>query len=295
MSISKRRRFHGTRAALVVGTFALALLNGSPARADVPKPGSFEINISASRFMPMLESAYSSRFSPPYRSGTYESSAAQDLAVKGRGVFGLSASAAYFLTTGIGFQLVVDIMRPSVEGINSNYEYSLDYHHTPSAGAPYSGTYSDSRTWPDSEGSIRETAIGLNAVVRFPVTRAVTMQLSGGPAYFAAEGKIGYLGYTEFWTAEGLLHIRNYELGYEFNPISRLGFDAGAEIAFDLMRSVALMAEFRYFACPKSDAAIKLSRDEAISVTEIESIIAPGPMKIDPSYARFSAGVKIRF
>jgi hypothetical protein len=159
-------------------------------------------------------------------------------------------------------------------------------------------TITDSRDWGQSEGDVREIVLSLNGVLRLPLTRSLSVNVSGGPTYFYFEGKAGFIGYTKLWTtADRLLHVQNFKLPYEFGPLNKVGFNVGGEGAFHLSGTMSLIGEFRYFACAKKEAALHLTPNDVLTdpVADVENALGLGSMKFDPSFTRFSAGIKFRF
>lgn len=259
----------------------------------------FEFGLTWNWYDPGMDASYASRYAPPYLSGgTYSSLAEQTVRIKAKAISGLAAFFTWFPVSNIGVQFVAEFFKPNFGGANSPYAYSLTYERPMPGHTTRTVHYANSMDWDQSEGDVREIVLSLNGVFRLPLTRSLSVNVSGGPSYFYFEGKAGFIGYTKFWTAaDGLLHIQNFKLPYEFGPQNRLGFNVGGEAAFHLSGTISLIGEYRYFACAKAKTSLHLTPSDVLPdpVAELESALDLGSMKLDPSFTRFSAGIKFRF
>lgn len=259
----------------------------------------YEFGLTWNWYDPAMDSSYASRYAPPYMSGgPYSSLAEQTVRIKAKAITGLAGFFTWFPVGNFGIQFIAEFCKPEFEGANSPYTYSLTYERHMPDQTPRTAHYGDSVAWDPSEGDVREIVLSLNGVFRIPLTRSLSVNVSGGPSYFYFEGKVGYLGYTQFWTSEdGLLHIQNFRLPYEFGPQNRLGFNLGAEAAFHLSRTISIIGEYRYFGCSKAKTSLHLTSSDVLpdSVAELENLMDLGSMKLDPSFTRFSVGIKFRF
>ncbi len=280
--------------ALSILVCGLILVCAAPAFAQ-----RFEFGVAWSFYNPGFDASYHNRYSPLYLSGgTYASLAEQTLNLKAKDASGLSAFVNVFVLPNIGFQFIADYFKAPIEGTNAPYLYSLTYQRPMPDHTTQTVTYANQAEWPASEGDIREIVLSLNGIIRLPLTRSLSLSLSGGPSYFYTEAKSGFIGYSKFWTSEDrLLHIQTFQLGYEFGPQSRLGFNLGAEAAFHLSSLISIVGEYRYFKSSGAETPLHITAADILTdpVADVESRIGLGSLKVDPSFARFSAGVKFSF
>ncbi len=259
----------------------------------------FEFGVGWSFYNPGLDASYVHRYSPVYLTGgTYASLAQQTLSVKAKDASGLSVLVNFFPVSNIGVQFLADYFKAPLEGANGPYDYSLTYQRPMADHTFQTSTYSSSVAWPATQGDVRELVLSLNAIVRLPLMRSFSLSLSGGPSYFYTDAKSGFIGYSKFWTTDDrLLHIQTFQLGYEFGPQSRLGFNIGAEADFRLSSLISIYGEFRYFKTGGENTPLHITAADILTdpIADVESRMGLGSLKVDPSFSRFSAGVKFTF
>lgn len=259
----------------------------------------FEFGISWSFYDPGFDASYVHRYSPPYLSaGAYTSLAEQTLRLGAKRTNGLSVLVNFYPTSILGIQFIADYFKADLEGTNGPLGYGLTYQRPMPDHAYQTVSYANTSDWPATEGDIREIVLSLNGTVRLPLTRALSLSLSGGPSYFYTEAKAGFIGYQNFWTGDDrLLHIRTFRLGYEFGPQSRLGLNLGAEAALHLSGTISLVGEYRWFKCSGAETPLHISPTELLeeNLEDVEARMGLGSLKVDPSYTRFSAGLKFSF
>jgi hypothetical protein len=259
----------------------------------------FEFGIGWSLYNPGLDASYVNRYSPHYLpGGTYASLAEQTLNVRAKAAGGISVLVNFFPVSNIGIQFLADYFKAPLEGANAPYAYSITYQQPMPDHTTRTVSYASEAAWPASQGDIREIVLSLNGIVLFPLTRSLSLSLSGGPSYFYSEAKAGFIGYTKFRTGDDrLLYIQTFQLAYEFGPQSRLGFNLGAEAAFRLSAVISLIGEFRYFRSGGAETPLNVTPDDILTdpVEEVASAMNLGSLKVDPSFSRFSAGLKFIF
>jgi opacity protein-like surface antigen len=259
----------------------------------------YEFGFTWNWYDPSMDASYASRYPPPYLSGgTYSSLAEQTIRIKAKGISGLAAFFILYPVSNIGVQFVAEFFKPDFGGANSPYSYSLTYQQPMPDHTTQTATYAKSVDWGQSEGDVREIVLSLNGVLRIPLTRSLSVNVSGGPSYFYFEGKAGFIGYTKFWTAaDRTLHIQNFKLPFEFGPQNKLGWNVGGEAAFHLSKSISLIGEYRYFASAKAKMTLHLTPTDILPdpVADVETTLGLGSIELDPSFSRFSAGMKFRF
>ena len=259
----------------------------------------FEFGIGWSFYNPALDASYAHRYSPHYLSGgTYASLAEQTLNVKAKASGGLSVPVNFFPLSNIGVQFLADYFKAPLEGANTPYATSITYQRPMPDHTTQTATYASEAEWPATEGDIRELVLSLNGIVRLPLTRSLSLSLSGGPSYFYSEAKAGFVGYTKFQTGDDqLFYIQTFRLAYEFGPQSRLGFNLGAEAAFHLSALISIVGEFRYFKSAGAETPLHVTPADILTdpIEDVTSTMNLGSLKVDPSFSRFSAGVKFSF
>ncbi len=258
-----------------------------------------EFGMGWSFYSPGLDTSYVHRYSPLYISGgTYASLAEQVLNIKAKNTNGLSALFNFFPVSNIGVQFLADYFKAPLEGVNAPYAASITGRHPMPDHTVQTLSYAGETEWPATEGDIREIVLSLNAIVRLPLTRSLSLSLSGGPSYFYSEAKTGFIGYTKFRTGDDRrLYIQTFNLGYEFGPQSRLGFNLGAEIAFRLSGTISIVGDYRYFKCGGAETPLHLTPTDILTdpVEQVENTMGLGSLKIDPSFSRLNLGIKFRF
>jgi opacity protein-like surface antigen len=259
----------------------------------------FEFGVAWNFYNPGFDASYHNSYSPLYLSGgPYTSAAEQTLHLKAKDVSGLSAFINFFPVDNIGIQFNAEYFKAPLEGANAPYTYSITYQRPMPDHTTQTVTYAGQADWGATEGDIREIVLSLNGIFRLHLTRSLSLNLTGGPAYFYTDAKAGLIGYTKFWTGDDrLLHIQTFRLGYEFGAQSRLGFNLGAEAAFHLSDLIAIIGEYRYFKAGGADVSLHITPADILTdpVTDVEARLGLGSLKVDPSFTRFSAGVKFTF
>jgi opacity protein-like surface antigen len=259
----------------------------------------FEFGIGWSFYNPGLDASYVHRYSPLYlQGGTYASLAEQTLSVKPKDVNGLSVLVNFFPVSHIGIQFLADYFKAPLEGANAPYTYSITYQRPMPDHTTRTVSYASEIAWPATTGDVSEIVLSLNGIVRLPLSRSIFLCLSGGPSYFYSEAKAGFIGYTKFRTGDdGRLYIQTFQLAYEFGPQSRVGFNLGAEAAFRISPLISLVGEFRYFKSGGAETPLRLTPTDILAdpIENVTSTMNLGSLKVDPSFARFSAGIKFSF
>jgi len=254
----------------------------------------FEFSSAWSWYRSNLDTLYSNRYSPPVSSGTFTSSAGQTLSLKAKSGAGVSAALSFFPHPNLGFQVFFESIRPPLEGRNTPFDVSILGSPAPSRTIRYQKTFD----WPDTKGDMKQLVFGLDGVVRWPVTGKLNLSLTGGPSLFRVDGRAAYAGYAKFSLVDGSsLALETLELVYKFGPVSRVGYNLGAEIGLAVYGDLILSAEYRIFRSPRIDTALHIRPDTVLHdpIDLVESAMNLGSLRIDPSYSRFSVGMKFQF
>lgn len=275
------------RRALTV--LALSLLAAAPLAAQVR----FELGFGWSFNNPDFSAKYVNSFSPPFTPGAFTSSATQTLVVDGRPAFGIGGFLNVLFGDRFGVQILADYSRPKLKGTNSPLDVTLEY----TSSSPQ--IYSTSIAWPATGGNYTETVFSLNLVARFPVAPDVAVSLSGGPSAFYLDGKAAPIGFVSYRLDQVdstyQLYQNTLRMIYQFGSKTTMGFNVGAELAYKFMQSVILAVDLRRFQSASADFPMHIVPDPVLTlpVSEIESILGLGSLRINPSY--FRANIIIRF
>jgi len=272
---------------------ASLLILAVPAASDVARK-KFEFSSAWSWYRSSLDTFYSSRYSPPVSSGAFSSSAGQTLSLKAKSGAGISAALSFFPHPNLGLQVLFESIRPPLEGRNTPFDVSILGSLAPFRTIRYQQTFD----WPDTKGDIKQLIFGLDAVLRWPVTKNLNLGLTGGPSLFRVDGRAAYAGYAKFRLVDDTsLAVETLELVYKFGPVSRLGYNLGAEIGVAVLGDLILSAEYRVFKSPRIETALHIRPDSVLRdpIDLVESEMNLGSLRIDPSYARFSVGMKFQF
>ncbi len=255
-----------------------------------------EFGVGWSLLAPALKTSYLSTFSPPMTGGAYTSSASQLINVKGKIGYGLSGIFNLFVGEHFGGQILVDYFRPSLGGTNPAFTVALNY----TTFGPR--TFETTDGWPDTRGDFTEATYSFNAIVRFPLSEDVSLSVSGGPTSFYLKGKAMPLGFWSFRLEnpevnEYQLFLKSYQLVYDFGPMQKWGFNAGAEVAFAVTRNVIVSLDVRRFQSGKGNAQIHLVANGGLTdpIEPIEAAMDLGSLRVDPSYFRACATLRFVF
>lgn len=206
----------------------------------------------------------------------------------------------HLITEKLGLQLLGVFHKTLLHGTDNSYYSYLEYtaYLYPDFN-PTLVTREYDEIWPDTEGSLKQTTFCLNLVTRFYLGPAVSFDLSGGPGLFAFNGDLSSLGYTIYKPRHSWFDYYPDKVTFSIKGF-KLGFNIGGELNVPLLRSVSLFLTLRYFYCPSSSTEINLEKIEFLisgnsTIDEVESIMNPRPLKINPSFLILNAGFKLRF
>jgi hypothetical protein len=140
----------------------------------------YEFGLTWNWYDPGMDASYASRYAPPYLSGgTYSSLAEQTIKIKAKAISGLAAFFTWYPVSNIGVQFIAEFFKPEFEGANTAYAYSLTYERPMPDHTTRTVSYANSIGWGQSEGDVREIVLSLNGVLRLPLTRSLSVNVSG--------------------------------------------------------------------------------------------------------------------
>lgn len=281
-----------TRKILLALVFAGLLAAAAPlAAADLR----FELGFGWTLIGPFMNATYVNQYQPPLTPPDryIASSADQTVHFKAKVTYGLNGFFNVLLSDRFGVQVLADYHRPGMGGANDPYQVSIQFQ------AFEPETYSRSIDWENSTGNIAETTFSLNALARFPIAERLSLGVSAGPSIFYFEGQAGHIGYTYFnldlVDGEYQLSGGTYHMVVDFGPQTKYGLNAGIEADYEAFRHVILAVDLRWYGAPRSDLKMHIVEDPLITVplSQIESTIGLGSLRVDPSYIR--VGLALRF
>jgi hypothetical protein len=258
----------------------------------------FEFSTGVSYQQSILDSSYHHQFSPRFLSGAYESTADHTIYFKGRTSWGMNVGLTYFPMEKLGLQFQLEYGRPRFEGDNTNYDVWLNYSlSTPAGSLPYPFLFERSYGWPDTEGTLNELCFSLNGVLRLPVSRKITLNVSLGPTYFLVKGEGVGLAYSKYWMEEGYFIGETFQLKIAFGPIHRLGLNAGGEFNWLLFHNVCLSADARFFASPEVEVGLDILPNEMLTdpFDQVKKTMNVARIKVNPTFYRVNLGLKYLF
>jgi len=182
-----------------------------------------------------------SAFSPPLLFGTdFTSRAGQTLVMDGSRGTGLQGGVNVFPAAHVGVQVLVDHAAVDLSGANRPYSVALTYVSRPPNSAPIVVSTTQLVPWPSTSGSVDQTTVGLNAVVRAGRARAVNATVSGGLAVYRISGSVQPIGFTAFRLGgHSALFSDEYRVAASLGPVRSIGFDVGAELNIPLGEHMA--------------------------------------------------------
>ncbi len=266
-----------------------------------PKPWKdvkFEFNTGISwEFLP-LSTTYFHTYSPPFLSGAYVSHAKQTFNMEGKSNWGVNAALTYYPIERLGIQFQVEFGRPKLTGKNPDYEVVMNYSlSTPAGSPPYPYIFERAYGWPGTEGTVDELCFSLNAAVRLPVSERVTVNFSGGPTYFYVKSEQVGLAYSRYWMEDAYFMGETFQLKFKLGSFGRLGMNLGGEFNWLIFKTVAMIADIRFFSTTESKQQIVLVPNEMLDepIQETAATMQLRTIGFNPSYYRFNLGMKFLF
>jgi hypothetical protein len=244
-----------------------------------------------------------SSYSPPLLfDGDFMSAATQSVTATAGVSVGFTAGLNVFPSEHVGLQLLFDRMSYSLSGANGPYAVSLQYvSRLPPNDQPQPVDLHRSTPWPDTAGSLTQTAVAINVAVRMKPSDRIAVEIAGGPAIYRFTGDLQPIAYTAFnLGGHSVLFENTYRLGGSLGPSHAIGFDAGVGVDVAVVRHAALIVGYRYFGgfpveIAVSPATILNSEEIGIqqSMADIASRLSLGSIRTSPGSSRVFAGFKI--
>jgi len=259
----------------------------------------FELSAAYAWENPRLNASYLHSYAPPFTPGTFQSSASQTLALKGRKSHGYTAALRYFPIRFAGLEVLYDAFKADLTGVNSNYKTYLKYvSRQPPDYIPIEYVIQREEPWPATEGEFKETIISVNAVARAPLAPILTVKVSAGASFCNFEAQSSSIAFTKYWLGgHGVLFMQEYRLALDWGTPKTTGYNFGGELNLDLFSNIGLAADVRYFSFPETSARWHVQTGEGVSETAetLESLMSLGPVKFNPSLFRVNLGLRFLF
>jgi hypothetical protein len=258
----------------------------------------FEFSTGVSYQKSLVDTSYLHRYSPRFLSGAYLSSAQQTINLKGDYNWGVNGALTFYPLEKLGIQFQVEYGRPRIKGHNSDYDVSLNYAlASPPGNPPYPFIFERSYGWPSTEGTLNELSLSLNPVVRLPISSRITLNISGGLTYFRVKGEGVGLAYSKYWMEDAYFVGETYQLKFRLGTFNKLGLNAGAEFNWVIFNNVGILADLRFFGCPKKKIPLDVLPNEMLNepLTEVKANMKLGEISVYPSFYRINLGLKYLF
>jgi hypothetical protein len=284
------------RSAAAAAAVLLALAHSAAAQTHL------EISAGMGRFPPSWQGTYLHAYPPRFLNGmpgtgpgrqtlTFEAQSSSEA------IFG----AAFFVSPRFAIQILYDSCTADVSGTTSTHDVTITYtSQQPPDYVPRTYTSAYSNDPARTGGQWTDRIISLNALYRIPLPAGFDIDLSAGGSWFHTEGDLGYPEFTKFWLGgRAVLFSQTYSLQMVFDPIDRIGWNAGAALGWALGANAALWAEARYFGCAQAAPRIAFHDTGAIppmaAFDPAADIIPVGDLTVDPSGFRIGLGFKFLF
>ena len=252
---------------------------------------------------PSFATLYTSRYAPPLAGIPHVSSATQTLPLDASLGPGLQLGLERTLGAHVALQFLGDYAATDLTGEAGQYDLRMAYtSRPPPSNDPVEVEVRRSEARPAATGRLKTWAAAVNLAAWLDAGPHARLGVSAGPAWLHAKGQAESLVYTTYVLGgHSVLFSDDHLVSFEF-PASGLGLDVGAFLEADLGPSVSLRLDARYFWGPERDAVVTLrevvNADEVIqsvSLPEIQSGLAPGPVRLDPSFFRAALSLVVHF
>lgn len=234
--------------------------------------------------------------------GEHTSEAGQLFQLEGRRSAGFWVALAWFPAGRLGLETRLDAGQIAMSGQSGLYEVALQYQaRQPPDDALRDYEYTRSIAWPSVETSLRQVVVSANAAARLNPEGRVHGTLSGGLSFGTIRGSLAPVGFTTFRLGgHAVLLSEQYGVELAFGPTTRVGVNAGGEAEIPVSGRTALVVGGRLIAFRDGQMAARVTNridfSEAPttrSAQEIERLLQPAPLRLQPRIAVLSAGLRI--
>jgi len=287
----------------------LALLAAAPsARPEEPvakagQPPVWRVIVGPSLVLPAFETTYTSTYSPPFQYVPHTSDATQRMPLDSDAGPGLLVGIERSLGPRVGLQLTAHYGEADLSGAAGQYDLGMKYtSRPPPSYEPVEVSLRRSEAQPGAEGRSKTLAVALDLVAWADLGSRGRLGVAAGPAWLHTKGRAESLVYTAYHMGgHSTSFYQDYLASFDF-PSSALGLDVGGFAEVDLGRHVGLRLDARYVWGPEQDAEVTLreivNADEVIwsaDLADIQTGLAPTPVRVDPSFFRVALALTVRF
>jgi hypothetical protein len=290
----------------LVALLAVSFLAAAPLAAEDPPPASspsWRVIAGPSLVLPAFDTTYTSTYSPPFLYTEHTSTATQTMALEAGKGPGLLVGIERRLGPHVGLQLSAHYGEADLSGEDGQYDLTMTYtSRPPPSYQPVEVTVRRSEAQRGAEGRLKTLAVALDLVACTDLGPHGRLGVAAGPAWLHAKGRAESLVYTEYHMGgHSTSFYQDYLVSFEL-PADTLGLDVGGFAEVDLGRHVGLRLDARYVWGPEQDAEVTLreivNADEivwTIDLVDIQTGLAPAPVRLDPSFFRVAAALSFRF
>jgi len=253
--------------------------------------------------LPAFETTYVSTYSPPFQYVPHTSTATQQMPLEAGTGPGVLLGIERALGSHVGLQLSAHYGEADLSGAAGQYDLSMRYtSRPPPSYEPVEVSLRRSEARPGAEGRLKTLAVALDLVAWADLGPHGRLGVSAGPAWLHTKGRAESLVYTAYHMGgHSTSFYQDYLVSFEF-PASTLGLDVGGFAEVDLGHRVGLRLDARYVWGPEQDADVTLrevvNADEIVwtaELAEVETGLAPPPVRVDPSFFRVALALTVRF
>jgi len=291
----------GIAAWSAVAALAISASPSWPDSAAAARP--WRVLFGASFVDASFATSYGTSYAPPLTGVPHVGTASQTLPLDAGHALGLALGLERALGAHLALQLVGEHATPELRGEPGRYDVHLVYtSRPPPSNEPVAVELRRDESQPAATGELSTWAAALNLAAWADAGRHARVGVSAGPAWLHASGRAQSLVYTRYFLGgHSVLFSDDHLVSFGF-PASTLGLDVGAFLEADLAARVALRADARYFWGPTEDAEVTLLEVvnpgevlQVLELAEIQSGLAPPPLRLDPSFFRAALSLVVRF
>jgi hypothetical protein len=284
-----------------VARWLVALVSAaSPVAAEGPSPeppARWRVIVGPSLALPSFATTYVSNYTPPFQYVEHTSAATQTLPLDAGTGPGVLLGLERRLGRHVGLQLSAHYGEADLSGAPDHYELSMRYtSRPPPSYEPVEVSVQRSEAQPDAEGRLKTLAVALDLVAWADLGAHGRLGLAAGPAWLRTKGRAQSLVYTAYFMGgHSTSFYQDYLVSFEF-PANTLGLDVGGFAEVDLGHRMGLRLDLRYCWGPEQDADVTLREIVwSAELADIQSGLAPVPVRIDPSLFRAAVALTLRF
>lgn len=268
-----------------------------------PAASPWRFIVGASLASSSLETAYMSRYSPPFLYTTYTSAATQVLPLDSGAAPGVLLAIERDLAPHLGLQLSAGYAAADVTGDAGRYELTVQYvSRPPPFYEPIELEQRRSLEWPPAEGRLKSFVLALDVAAWAPLGARGRIGVLAGPAWLRSRGEARSLAYTVYrMGGHSTSFYEDHLVSFTF-PADALALDAGAfvEIGFGPHAGLRLDARYTWAAERDAEATVEnvVNAGEIVNgltAEEIQRGLQPPSVRLDPSVFRASVAVVLRF